>query len=70
MAISSTPRRQTDLVPDDITPTCPLCHTTDATMTTTALFDGAYWRCTRCGQMWDAGRLQTAADYSRYAARH
>lgn len=54
----------------DITPTCPLCHTSHPTMTTAALMEGASWRCTRCGQMWDAMRLQTVADYSRHTASH
>ena len=52
----------------DVIPTCPLCHTSSAEMTTAALLGGAYWRCTRCGQTWDAVRLQTAAMYARYAA--
>lgn len=51
----------------DVKPTCPLCHTSSVTMTTAALLEGAYWRCTRCGQMWDALRLRTAATYSRHA---
>ena len=54
--------------PADVVPTCPLCHTAEATMTTPLLLEGGHWRCTRCGQMWDAERLQTAADYARYAA--
>ena len=52
----------------DVIPTCPLCHTSTALMSTSALLDGAYWRCERCGQVWDAVRLQTAANYSRHAA--
>jgi formate dehydrogenase maturation protein FdhE len=52
---------------NDVIPTCPLCHTSTAAMTVHALREGAYWRCTRCGQMWDAIRLQTAASYTRYA---
>ena len=52
---------------DDVMPTCPLCKTADTTITTRALVEGAYWRCARCGQVWDALRLQTAADYQRSA---
>jgi hypothetical protein len=48
-------------------PTCPLCHTSTTAVTVHALHEGAYWRCTRCGRMWDAIRLQTAADYARHA---
>jgi transposase-like protein len=47
-------------------PTCPLCHTPDHTITGDALTAGAAWRCARCGQTWSAERLATAAAYARY----
>ena len=50
-------------------PTCPLCHTLDHTITSHALAAGGTWRCTRCGQRWTAERLRTAAAYGRNAAR-
>jgi hypothetical protein len=43
---------------------CPLCHTTDASMTHDALDAGADWLCSRCGQGWDARRLATVAAYA------
>jgi hypothetical protein len=52
---------------NDLTATCPLCHTSSTAVTVHALRQGASWRCTRCGQMWDAIRLQTAANYARHA---
>ena len=52
---------------NDVIPTCPLCHTSTTAVTVHTLREGAYWRCTRCGQMWDAFRLQTAANYTRHA---
>ena len=52
---------------DDVTPRCPLCHTATTAVTAHTLHEGAYWRCERCGQMWDAIRLQTAANYTRHA---
>jgi hypothetical protein len=48
-----------------LTATCPLCHTLDATMTPDALLEGKAWSCGRCGQHWDAARLETAAAYQR-----
>jgi len=45
-------------------PTCPLCHTVDHTITGEVLVAGGAWRCGRCGQMWDAERLATAAAYA------
>jgi len=49
-------------------PTCPLCHTLDHTITNADLAAGAAWRCARCGQTWSAERLATAAAYARYAS--
>ena len=50
--------------------TCLLCHTVDSVVTPAALAAGANWRCTRCGQRWDAARLAAAAAYSNYVATH
>ena len=44
--------------------TCPLCHTTDASLTDDELAAGGGWRCIRCGQQWDARRLATVAAYA------
>jgi transposase-like protein len=46
--------------------TCPLCHTTDVFMSDYALAAGGGWRCTRCGQQWDARRLATVAAYAAW----
>lgn len=50
--------------------TCPSCHTTHASLTQQALDAGGEWRCVRCGQNWDARRLQTVAAYAIWAAAH
>lgn len=47
---------------------CPLCHTIDQKVTSESLRAGASWACTRCGQTWDAQRLETAAAYAQFAA--
>jgi hypothetical protein len=47
--------------------TCPLCHTTDAYMTITALNAGADWRCRVCHQNWSARRLATVAAYTAWS---
>ena len=44
--------------------TCPLCHTPHASMTHQLLQAGGDWRCVRCGQRWDARRLETVAAYA------
>jgi transposase len=48
-----------------LTATCPLCHQPAPTITPEALLEGAAWSCSRCGQKWDATRLETAAVYQR-----
>lgn len=45
---------------------CPLCHTTDPSLTRDAVEAGGDWRCTRCGQRWDARRLATVAAYAAW----
>ena len=50
--------------------TCPLCHTTDLTLTNDALSTGGEWHCSVCGQIWTAVRLATVAAYTAWAAGH
>lgn len=47
--------------------TCPLCHTIDGSLSDEALAAGGGWRCTICGQRWDAPRLATVAAYAVWA---
>ena len=50
-----------------LTPTCPLCHTPDETVTPDSLRAGAEWACTRCGQSWTAARLLAVSAYAEFA---
>jgi hypothetical protein len=50
--------------------TCLLCHTTDVSLSDDALAAGERWRCTRCGQWWNARRLATAAAYAAWTREH
>ncbi|MCA1585577.1 MAG: hypothetical protein LC791_12705 [Acidobacteria bacterium] len=59
-----TPLQTADI--SKLSPTCPLCHTLDRTVTADSLRIGATWACTRCGQTWSAARLETVAVYARY----
>ena len=47
--------------------TCPMCHT-GAPLTRSALEAGDTWRCGRCGQHWDAGRVAAVAAYAVWTA--
>ena len=53
-----------------VSPVCPLCHTLDITVTSDSLRAGATWLCTRCGQRWNAARLDTAAAYAVFLSAH
>jgi len=46
---------------------CPMCHT-GASLTQSALQAGEAWRCVRCGQHWDAGRVAAVAAYAVWDA--
>ncbi len=48
--------------------TCPLCHTVESAMSEATLAAGGGWRCSVCGQRWDAARLATVAAYAQYVA--
>lgn len=37
---------------------CPFCSSLDVKTTSKAVNESTYWRCTACGQIWNAGRLQ------------
>ena len=49
--------------------TCPMCHAS-ATLSESALEAGGDWRCVRCGQRWDAARLEAVAAYTAWAVDH
>lgn len=49
---------------------CPLCQTTNSTVTPESILAGARWACTTCGQTWSAARLEAAAAYAEYTATH
>lgn len=51
-------------------PTCLLCHTPASGITVESLATGSTWKCERCGQLWDADRLERAAGYAEYVAAH
>ena len=60
----TTPHEETQVA--ELSPTCPLCHTLDPTLTSDSLHAGAEWTCTRCSQTWSAARLATVAAYDQY----
>jgi len=49
---------------------CPFCHTPHAALADEALQARDYWVCARCGQRWDAHRLESVAAYAAWVADH
>ena len=49
---------------------CPMCHTTHPSLTEDLLEAGCDWLCVRCGQRWDAARLQTVRAYAEWTREH
>lgn len=54
-------------VPDDVLPPvmCPVCRSTDLTTTSKTVTSSSYWRCLKCGEIWNAKRLEEGARYWR-----
>jgi ribosomal protein L37AE/L43A len=73
MALSLSPHATAVMLddePDSLrSPICPMCHTS-ATLSGSALEAGGEWRCTRCGQRWDAPRLAAVAAYAAWTVVH
>lgn len=67
---SSSPRQVATLVASEPDTSglalCPMCHTTHPSLTEGALEAGCDWLCVRCGQRWDAQRLQTVRAYAAW----
>jgi len=47
---------------------CPGCQTAHPSLTWDGPVAGIAWKCGRCGQQWDAGRLAAVAAYETWAA--
>jgi predicted RNA-binding Zn-ribbon protein involved in translation (DUF1610 family) len=37
---------------------CPFCQSADIGTTSKAVTVSTYWRCAKCGQIWNSGRLR------------
>ena len=62
------PRRYTDPLETTAAPkACPFCHSPDVKTTSKDVNVSTYWRCTLCGQIWNAGRLRRGESSLRYA---
>jgi transposase-like protein len=48
---------------------CPFCASLNVTTTSKAVTLSTYWRCTACGQIWNASRLHHGGHtpYGRFA---
>jgi len=44
---------------DATPPVCPSCRSTATVTTTTKPDADTYWRCTKCGDVWNVARAQT-----------
>jgi predicted Zn finger-like uncharacterized protein len=50
--------------PGPTPPACPRCRSTDAVTTSASPDADSYWRCTKCGEVWNVARSQP----NRYGA--
>ena len=54
------------IIPAEGFAACPGCHMLDTALTNASLAAGGDWRCQRCGQRWDQGRIATVAAYAAW----
>ena len=40
---------------------CPVCGSTRLTTTSRTITAATYWRCTSCGEIWNASRLESVS---------
>jgi transposase-like protein len=52
--------------PEEVAPPklCPVCRSTDLTTTGSKATATSYWRCLRCGEVWNQERLRGGDRYS------
>jgi ribosomal protein L37AE/L43A len=47
--------------------TCPFCRSRKLTTASRTVTAATYWRCTTCGEIWNASRLESGSrGYQRY----
>jgi len=59
-------RRLPQDVPGAIVPpptSCPVCKSKELTTTSKTVTAATYWRCTTCGEVWNAERLEAGSRY-------
>lgn len=53
--------------PDTIAPAvCPFCNAATIETTSKAINVSTYWRCLKCGEIWNVGRLRATHGRSTY----
>ena len=40
---------------------CPACHSVNVTTTSKTITAETYWRCSRCGEVWNVGRRENGS---------
>jgi predicted Zn finger-like uncharacterized protein len=50
--------------------TCPMCPASETLSQSALEGAGGDWRCVRCGQHWDAARLEAVAAYAAWSVNH
>jgi transposase-like protein len=46
-------------------PACPVCRSDKVSTTAKAISDATYWRCHKCGEIWNQSRLRAVTRWHR-----
>ena len=59
-------RASEPVAPPTVPSNCPSCRSSEVTTVSKVVTAATYWRCSACGDVWNAGRRREVTGYSRY----
>ena len=59
------PMREPDPVRVTAPTACPFCRALDVKTTSKVIDESTYWRCMKCGEIWNPVRLRTQTSFNR-----
>ena len=59
------PQRNTDSLASAPPAVCPACRSTELTTASKVVDANTYWRCKRCGEVWNATRRAAPSEWRR-----
>jgi transposase-like protein len=55
-----------EIAPPTVPSNCPSCRSSEVSTVSKVVTAATYWRCSACGDVWNAGRRREESGHSRY----